>query len=99
MLDRNGQMLGYFWVEVRNGSVGFLLDLYVEPSWRRRLIGMKLLNEAVRQVLQMGATELRLAVASRNKIAIDLFVAKGFGERETELREGHLWFELVERLC
>jgi N-acetylglutamate synthase-like GNAT family acetyltransferase len=41
------------------GPAAWLEDMVVHPNWRRKSVGAKLLHEAINQVRQMAASELR----------------------------------------
>jgi len=65
-----------------------IYDLYVRPDWRRRGIGTALLEEAMKIVMQEGATHVRISVLADNEPALRLYKKLGFREYMITLDKG-----------
>ncbi len=59
---------------------GLIHDLYVRPSWRRRGIGRRLLEEALERMKTKGTKCIELYVLSTYTPAIKLYEKLGFKE-------------------
>lgn len=62
-------------------SDALVLTLSVEPAWRRRGIGSRLLGEAVRQAATREATELVVTTSADNQAVLPMVLAAGLRGR------------------
>jgi len=91
----NGELVGFidcwFIYDFCHGGVlGYIQNLYVKPSFRRRGIGGGLLRKLLSIARKLGALELHVATDLRNEPAIKLYEKYGFKrcglQLEIELR-------------
>jgi len=61
--------------------IGYVMDLYVKPSHRRRGIGEQLLRSCLDRVKSKGVTHFQLRVWNANEAAITLYRKLGFRDR------------------
>ena len=72
-------LTGYALVFVRAGSdISRLYSIAVDPVWRGRGLGLRLLRDAERQARSTGARRLRLEVRADNPAAIALYEGRGY---------------------
>jgi ribosomal protein S18 acetylase RimI-like enzyme len=92
--DLAGQVVGFacVWAQVQPDEpdespeeYGFVSDLVVRTTYRRRGIGSRLLSAAEGYARVRGARSLRIGVLARNAAARRLFGSAGFEEYEVEL--------------
>lgn len=57
---------------------GFIHDAWVEPAWRGRGIGGRLVDAALARFVALGVSQVRLDTAERNEAARRLFESRGF---------------------
>ena len=67
------------------GPAGVLYDLFVDPDWRGKGIGRRLLDAAVAALGEGGAPRVLLSTAERNQAAQRLFAAAGFRPTMVEM--------------
>ena len=60
---------------------GYVMDLYVKPSHRRRGVGERLLRSCLDMVKSKGVTHVQLRVWNANETAIALYRKLGFRDR------------------
>jgi len=60
---------------------GYVMDLYVKPSHRRRGVGERLLRSCLDRVKSKGVTHVQLRVWNANETAIALYRKLGFRDR------------------
>jgi GNAT superfamily N-acetyltransferase len=94
VLRHGEEHLGYYWLDERPLQVAFLIDFYVNASWRRKGIGRKILSHAIAYARTLGSRQIRLAVADANIGAKNLFISAGLARFAQELREQRVWPEL-----
>lgn len=75
---------GYDYMALR-GPAGVLHDLFVEPEKRSQGVGRMLLEGAVTELKERGASLIVLSTAHRNEAAHRLFAAAGFRPTMVEL--------------
>lgn len=75
--EARGSVVGFavLWFTGEDAELG---DLAVAPGWRRRGVGGRLLEAALRLARQGGARRLRLEVREGNRAARELYRAAGF---------------------
>ena len=71
-----------------NKNVAVVHDLVVHESRRKKGLGTKLLNEALNESVNMGATTIRLSVDPDSWTA-DWYYNRGFVPKECVEYEGH----------
>jgi len=59
-------------------KVAELITIAVDPNLRRKGIGEKVLSDLIDKVINVGANQFVLEVASNNKAAINLYTKLGF---------------------
>ncbi|MBS0196913.1 MAG: GNAT family N-acetyltransferase [Planctomycetes bacterium] len=59
-------------------ELGFIHDMWVEPTFRRRGLATRLVSGAVQRFLAMGVKQVRLDTAVPNQEARELFERAGF---------------------
>ena len=64
-----------YWITMREIQV---LNVAVHPDWRRRGVGRRLLQQAVRSGITHGAEDLWLEVRTSNRAARNLYEKLGF---------------------
>jgi GNAT superfamily N-acetyltransferase len=98
-LSERGDALGYaqlryqysLWV---SGSVAQLEDLFVVSAFRRRGIGLRLLNGAVARASERSARFIWLNTNERNLEAVRLYTKAGFSSAREKWQGGRqLWLE------
>ncbi|WP_211949737.1 GNAT family N-acetyltransferase [Cupriavidus yeoncheonensis] len=95
VLSRDGKLVGYYWIEIRDSAIAFLLDFYCCPSVRGKGVSNYMFDVMCEDARSRGSTELRLAVSEQNVPARRLFVSKGMLQNDVEEREGRRWFEFL----
>ncbi len=76
---------GYALARMREGTRGYVSDLYVRPEARGRGIARALVREAVARLRERGATTVELEVAAHNADARAVYGRWGFAEVELTL--------------
>ncbi len=64
---------------------GFIHDVWVQPSYRGRGIGERMIEEAVRRFTALGMRQIRLETAMDNEGARQLFESCGFRQSSIEM--------------
>lgn len=90
--DDDGQIIGYTyaaleplsWKDLR-GPAGFVHDVAVEASSRRKGVGTLLMNAAMEWLREHGAPRVILGTAARNQAAHALFHRLGFRDTMIEM--------------
>lgn len=97
--DDRGDVVGYAYAAVEGydytmlrGPAGVLHDIVVDPEFRGRGVGRRLLEAALEFMSARGAPRIVLSTAARNEAAQRLFASAGF--RRTMIEMTH---ELSER--
>lgn len=72
--------LTYIWTLEHGGKVAWLEELYVEPAYRNRGIGTRLLIDAMTLARTEGCLALDLEVVEAQGAAIRLYERHGFGQ-------------------
>ncbi len=79
-----GFVIGFIHGEVRRNPIlrasplGVLMELYVHPSYRRRGIATKLIEEASRRLREKGAVAIAAEFPHLNEIAVAFYRKLGF---------------------
>ena len=84
----DGKLVGYvmFQSEVKtplevSHKVGYVMDLYVKPAYRRQGVARQLLQYCMGRIKSKGVTDVQLRVWRMNKGAIALYRQLGFRDR------------------
>ena len=77
VLDRDAQVVGYSILSVAAGEA-HILNLCVDPNFRQRGYGEKLLDELLERATSIEVHEIVLEVRPSNETAIALYRKKGF---------------------
>jgi ribosomal protein S18 acetylase RimI-like enzyme len=85
LAEEDGSLVGFALAELRWARVGFLTDVYVQPSHRRRGLAAELVRETAARLRARGATHLRLEVLESNKSARTVYERWGFHTVEVTL--------------
>ncbi len=64
-------------------EIGHLLSIAVDPNWRRRKIGISLMNFIIDDLKKKGVKYIKLEVREGNIAAINMYKSLGFLEIET----------------
>lgn len=84
--EEDGLPVGYFWVGENTDTFtgerrGFIFDFYVEPSCRGKGIGQALMKAGEDLCRSRGQESVALMVATRNRVAHELYLRLGYEER------------------
>jgi ribosomal protein S18 acetylase RimI-like enzyme len=63
----------------------YISDLFVHSAYRQRGLGRRLLEEAESTARSRGATELRVGVLAKNRLARELYEELGFIDYQVQL--------------
>jgi [ribosomal protein S18]-alanine N-acetyltransferase len=77
----NGEIVGFVLARVnirRNVTFGHILTIEVAPTYRRKGIAQKLLQEIENTLRDRGVNECRLEVRENNKAALNLYRKLGY---------------------
>ena len=74
----DGRVVGYVAVEIHSDGTGYIDYLGVDPGWRRRGCGRRLVTEATDLLLERQAASVHLTVREHNTAARALYAALGF---------------------
>ncbi len=75
----DNQTVGWLWYQiVDEGKTGFLLYIFIEPKFRGKGLGKKLLKLFEEEAEKRGVSELVLYVFMENKVAVDLYQKNGW---------------------
>ncbi len=88
-----GTLVGVAMLEALAPEVGYVYYLAVAPSFRRRGIAGRLLDDTLERFARRGATVCYAAVETDNLASMGLFRSRGFrpvGRKEVGFREGGL---------
>lgn len=72
------KIIGYIFARVEFGRIGHIITIAVDPSYRRRGIGEKLMKEALSALRKLGCSSVYLEVRVSNNPAINLYKKLGF---------------------
>lgn len=87
--EEGGEVIGFLITQLHLSSrVGYISDLVVKTSARRRGVGLALMNEAVQQMIDRGLTYLYALTQEHNDAIQGLNKKAGFDAGETMI-----WFE------
>lgn len=73
----NGEVIGYIVARVEGFKV-HIVSLAVDPKHRGRGIGGKLMDVVLEEALNLKAETVELEVSTRNNVAVNLYLRKGF---------------------
>jgi ribosomal protein S18 acetylase RimI-like enzyme len=76
--------IGFSYDNITGEMIGFIPELYVLPSYRRKGIAKKLCLEAIRQIKEKGYNKVQLNVFSGNNAQI-LYKSLGFNDLYTTM--------------
>lgn len=78
----NGKRVGLVWISMDRFNQGegdaWLLDIYVEPEFRRQGLGRELMRRAEEWAAKHGAMEVWLNVGGGNRTALALYGSQGY---------------------
>ena len=77
-------MEGYDWMSLR-GPAGILNDIIVDPGFRGRGVGRRLLEATLDELKSLGAPRVVLSTAQQNEAAQHLFESAGFRRTMIEM--------------
>ena len=82
VLDDNGQVCGFIWMEVRGTMIdpliGYIKNIYVAPQWRGQGYAQALLHAADEWFMRQGCTKASLDVSVCNEQAINCYRHAGY---------------------
>ena len=79
--EEGKRIVGTVGVKREDDRVAFLRRIFVAPEYRRKKIGLQLLNRAIQFCEEVGYRELVLKTTSRMTDAIELVKGRGFQSR------------------
>jgi ribosomal protein S18 acetylase RimI-like enzyme len=89
---QGGQVIGYTYAGIEGmdymalrGPAGALYDIVVDPAYRGRGVGRKLLDATVAELRARGAPRVVLSTAEQNEPAQRLFASAGFRRTMIEM--------------
>lgn len=90
-------MIGYCFSSLGKGSTGEIDSLYIEPQVRRHGIGRRLVEVALRWLVERGCDDIKLWVYPRNTDAMAFYGRLGFtaGPDMREMTETLLLWSLL----
>jgi ribosomal protein S18 acetylase RimI-like enzyme len=83
--EEDGQAAGFALASRKEGTRGFLSDIYVGPPFRRRGLAGALITAVAEALEERGATHLTLSVKVDNSVARAAYAAWGFDEHSLTL--------------
>lgn len=88
LAEASGVPVGFivYWVDVDTGPLlapkwrrqGYVSDLYVEPTWRRRGVAAALMDHAETYFARLGLRRVMIHALGANRPALDLYRKRGF---------------------
>ncbi len=79
---RDGERIGMVWVTMerlhQDPGGAWLLEVFVEPRYRRQGLAQELMRRAERWAREQGATEMWLNVGGGNTNALGLYQSQGY---------------------
>ncbi len=76
--EHNGRVVGYVIASLREHGIGHILNIAVHPDYRRKGLGLILMNTIMNILKDKGARIFRLEVAVSNIPAKNLYEKLGF---------------------
>ena len=73
-----GRVVGYVAGEIHSDGTGYIDYVGVDPAWRRRGLGRRLVTDVTDVLLELGAESVHLTVREHNIAARSLYEALGF---------------------
>ncbi len=90
--DSGGEIVGFLIGMVRERTPvfvrsrhGYITDIYVDPGFRRRGVGRKLVEAAEEWFISQGLDHVRLQVSAANESGLAFWRSVGFGDYFLEL--------------
>lgn len=90
--EHDGSVIGYTFAAMEGydykslrGPAGLLHDILVDPDYRGRGVGSRLLDETLSVLQSKGARQIVLSTAERNESAQRLFARRGFRRTMIEM--------------
>ncbi len=85
------QVVGYLWLATEpsdpRGGGAWIYAIEVEPEWRGRGVGHRLLSAAEVEVRRLGATSIALNVFGENRVARHLYESSGYEVTSLQMRK------------
>jgi mycothiol synthase len=82
---RHADVVGIHWMKRRDGRVGEVHNLAVDPEAQGLGLGRALLRAGLRHLWRLGCREVLLWVDAANEAAVDLYRSEGFEERSVDV--------------
>ena len=83
LIDDDGSQLGFIWVQLSQESkTAFGYDIYLEPQFRSKGIGRKVMTECGKKLGALGIESVEICVFEHNDIARRLYASLGFQEKK-----------------
>lgn len=82
---RHADVVGIHWTKRRDGRVGEVHNLAVDPDAQGLGLGRALLRAGLRHLWRVGCREALLWVDAENESAVDLYRSEGFEERAVDV--------------
>ncbi|RLG77317.1 MAG: ribosomal-protein-alanine N-acetyltransferase [Thermoprotei archaeon] len=77
--ELGNEVVGYVSAVVKRGDVGHIVSICVDPQYRRRGVGKRLMQEVERVLVELfGVKSIRLEVRVSNIPAINLYKSLGY---------------------
>ena len=77
--ETDGKIIGYVAL-IKNGKIGYVNELIVDPAYRMMGVGESLMNAILRLGLNLGCKKIELYSGNHRKEAIRLYKKLGFKE-------------------
>lgn len=74
----DGRVVGYIAVEIHSDGTGYIDYLGVDPAWRQRGLGRRLVTDGTDLLLERQVASVHLTVREHNTAARSLYAALGF---------------------
>ena len=80
--SRNGERIGLVWITMeqiyQDPGGAWLLEVFVEPRYRRQGLAKELMDRAERWAREQGAKDIWLNVGGKNACALGLYESQGY---------------------